>query len=183
LEPKIRYPWRFVRPRYDWCFYPHVAAATGSTSEKMVQDLYGLDETALLDMGDFAGGLLKYLRKNPVPRISIAGGFAKIVKLAQGNMDLHSGRSQVDFSWLSDQAALLGGSDRLCSQINEANTAKQVLDICSLEGIPIARFIANKARNEALAMLNNDKIELEILLIDRQGALIGRSDFQVSDYD
>ena len=31
----------------------------------------------------------------------ISGGFAKLTKLGQGFLDLHSGRSQVDFEWLS----------------------------------------------------------------------------------
>jgi cobalt-precorrin-5B (C1)-methyltransferase len=53
-------------------------------------------------MGDFAGGLLKYLRAHPVPRLTIAGGFAKLTKLAQGALDLHSGRSQVDMTWLAE---------------------------------------------------------------------------------
>src|SRR5437870_4164752 len=40
----------------------HIAGATGATSESAVQKLYGLPETALIDMGDFVGGMLKYLR-------------------------------------------------------------------------------------------------------------------------
>src|SRR5438270_2816543 len=59
----------------------HIAAATGSTSERAVQALYGLPEHALIDMGDFAGGTLKYLRRHPVPHLTLAGGFAKIAKL------------------------------------------------------------------------------------------------------
>jgi cobalt-precorrin-5B (C1)-methyltransferase len=78
----------------------HVLGATGSTSEAAAQALYGLPEIALLDMGDFAGGLLKYLRDHPVPKLTIAGGFAKLTKLAQGALDLHSGRSQVDMEFL-----------------------------------------------------------------------------------
>src|ERR687892_992622 len=74
----------------------HVAAATGSTSERAVQRLYGLPEQALIDMGDFVGGTLKYLRRHPVPRLTLAGGFAKPAKLAAGHPDLHSGRSEVD---------------------------------------------------------------------------------------
>ena len=42
----------------------HIAAATGTTSEKAVQRLYGLPEHALIDMGDFVGGTLKYLRSS-----------------------------------------------------------------------------------------------------------------------
>ena len=42
---------------------------------------------ALLDMGDFAGGLLKYLRDHPVEKLTIAGGFGKLTKLAQGALE------------------------------------------------------------------------------------------------
>jgi cobalt-precorrin-5B (C1)-methyltransferase len=79
----------------------HVAGSTGSTSEEAVRKLHQLPLDALIDMGDFAGGMLKYLRTHPVPRVTIAGGFGKISKLAQGALDLHSGRSQVDFDWLA----------------------------------------------------------------------------------
>ena len=74
----------------------HAAACTGSTSEAAVQRLYGLPDHALIDMGDFAGGTLKYLRRHPIARLTIAGGFGKLSKLAGGAMDLHSGRSEVD---------------------------------------------------------------------------------------
>ena len=53
-------------------------------------------------MGDFVGGTLKYLRRHPIPRLTLAGGIAKFTKLALGAMDLHSKRSQVDFAELKD---------------------------------------------------------------------------------
>lgn len=86
------------------CGVRHVALATGSTSERAAQLHYGLPEVALIDMGDFVGGTLKYLRRHPIPRITLAGGFGKLAKLAAGHLDLHSGRSEVDLPAL---AALL----------------------------------------------------------------------------
>ena len=77
-----------------------------------------------MDMGDFAGGLLKYVREHPVARVTIGGGFGKITKLAQGAMDLHSGRSQVDFEWLAKFAPA-----NLHEDVKAANTAQQVLDM------------------------------------------------------
>jgi cobalt-precorrin-5B (C1)-methyltransferase len=77
----------------------HLLGSTGSTSEKAAQDFHDLPLGALIDMGDFAGALLKYLRAHPVGRLTIAGGFAKMTKLAQGALDLHSGRSQVDMDF------------------------------------------------------------------------------------
>ncbi len=72
----------------------HLAASTGSTSEDAVRAMYDLPEMALIDMGDFAGGTLKYLRQHPVQRLTIAGGFGKLAKLAAGHLDLHSSRSR-----------------------------------------------------------------------------------------
>ncbi len=55
--------------------FDHVVAATGKTSEQTARDRFGLPLEAMIDMGDFAGGMLKYLRRHPVPRVTIAGGF------------------------------------------------------------------------------------------------------------
>ncbi|MFC3263208.1 cobalt-precorrin-5B (C(1))-methyltransferase, partial [Streptomyces xanthochromogenes] len=82
----------------------HVAGCTGSTSEKTVVAEHGLPEDALLDMGDFAGAVLKYVRRHPVDRLTICGGFAKLSKLAAGHLDLHSARSQVDKPFLAELA-------------------------------------------------------------------------------
>ena len=153
----------------------HLAASTGSTSEKAVAAIYDLPEAALLDMGDFAGGVLKYLRKHPVPRLTIAGGFAKITKLALGHMDLHSGRSHVDFSWLANQLATLGADADLVAMTAEANTAMQVLQSAEATGLPLADYVAQKAR-EVASKIVGDGIILNVLIFDRSGNLVGRSD-------
>lgn len=154
----------------------HVAGSTGSTSEKVVQALYDLPDFAMLDMGDFVGGLLKYLRKNPVDRLTIGGGFAKLCKLAQGHMDLHSGRSQVDFDWLAAQVATLQGVDEaLLGQIRSANTALEVLTLCKARGLPIADHIAYMARDAALEILRTDAVAIDILVVSRSGELLART--------
>eukprot|EP01037_Dinobryon_pediforme_P001885 gene1885-1916_t len=83
----------------------HVAGATGRNSEEAVQNFHGLADMALIDMGDFVGGMLKYLRTHPVARVTVAGGIGKITKLAQGRLDLHSRRGAVDLEALGGFAA------------------------------------------------------------------------------
>ena len=153
----------------------HVAACTGSTSEAAVQALYGLPEVALLDMGDFAGGLLKYLRRNPLPRLSLGGGFAKLAKLAAGHLDLHSGRSQVDFDFLGDMLAELGGDAILVARARGANTAGEILGLAEAAALPLADAVAARARATALGVLAGETA-VEVLVIDRQGRLVGRAD-------
>ena len=58
----------------------HLAATTGSSSESAIQQHYGFSDTALIEMGDFAGAVLKYLKKAPAKKLSICGGFGKISK-------------------------------------------------------------------------------------------------------
>lgn len=146
--------------------FTHVAASTGNMSEDTVRDLFNLKDEALLDMGDFAGGLLKYMRKNPVERLTISGGFAKMLKLAQGNKDLHSSRSQVDFEKLSVMVKNLGGSDEQIQLARTANTAKQVLDACP--ELALAETIGRQARETALATLAGET-KVDILIVDRVG--------------
>ncbi len=149
----------------------HVGAATGRTSEAALQALYGFDEGALIDMGDFAGAVLKYLRTHAVRKLSIAGGFAKISKLAKGHMDLHSKRSQVDFAWL---AALAADAPEIAALCRDANTAAQVLAAARSANYPLADKVAELARAEA-AKISHDKVEIEVLIFDRSGVLVGRS--------
>ncbi len=152
----------------------HVAGATGKTSEAAIRQFYNLPDEAILDMGDFVGGMLKYLRRHPVDYITISGGFAKLVKLAQGHMDLHSSRSEVDFNKLSDTVAALGGDAELVSEIANANTAKQVLELCSSRNVDIARTIALQAGETARATIDSASA-IEIVVVDRVGRIIARA--------
>src|SRR5262245_18988932 len=88
----------------------HVAGATGSTSEKAIQALHNLPEIALIDMGDFVGGMLKYLRSHPVAKVSVGGGVAKMSKLAQGMLDVHSKRGAPDLDVLAGTAIEAGAN-------------------------------------------------------------------------
>jgi cobalt-precorrin-5B (C1)-methyltransferase len=146
--------------------FAHVAGCTGSTSEDAVCAHYGLPLEAMLDMGDFAGGLLKYLRVNPVPRITIGGGFGKMVKLAQGAMDLHSGRSQVDFMWLAERVA-----PDLRERVLLANTALEVLE---LAGIGLAQWVAEEALVQVKSVLRQASIA-DVMVVDRAGKIIGHA--------
>ncbi|MFC8760081.1 cobalt-precorrin-5B (C(1))-methyltransferase [Streptomyces sp. NPDC057193] len=153
----------------------HVAGCTGSTSERTVAGLYELPEIALLDMGDFAGAVLKYIRRHPVDRLTICGGFAKLSKLAAGHLDLHSARSQVDRAFLADLARTGGASEALAAEITEANTGLAALRLCEAAGVPLGDLVAARARDESLAVLRGAPVAVDVVCIDRAGTVVGRS--------
>ena len=152
---------------------PHVIGSTGATSESFAKEQYDLPDIALLDMGDFVGGMLKYMRKNPVPRLTIAGGFGKLVKMAQGAVDLHSARSQVDFEKLAQLAVPLGFRH---ADVTNANTVLEIVQRSDTgQRHALASKIADQARNAALTYLKREDIAIEILVISRDGALLGQA--------
>jgi cobalt-precorrin-5B (C1)-methyltransferase len=152
---------------------PHVAGATGRTSETAVRRLYRLPETALIDMGDFVGGMLKYLRRHPVPRVTVAGGVGKMTKLAQGRLDLHSARGAVDF----DALAALSPAPAIAARIRAANTTAEAFAHAGAAGLALGDAVAAAAWRTAAPLLAGSGSALEIVLFDRAGALVGRHGF------
>jgi cobalt-precorrin-5B (C1)-methyltransferase len=155
----------------------HVAGSTGSTSESAVRQLHGLSEQALIEMGDFAGGMLKYLHQHPVERVTLAGGFAKMVKLGQGMLDLHSRAGPVDLAWLAERVRETGADDAFTHWVRGANTANEVLDEAQKRALPLAERVADHAWHTAAQTLASDS-QLEIAIFDRAGALAGRAPFR-----
>jgi len=158
--------------------FDHVAGSTGATSEAAVRVFYGLPDVVLIDMGDFVGGMLKYLRTHPIPRVTIAGGLAKMTKLAQGMLDLHSKRGAVDLPALATLATAAGGSTALAQRIAGANTAAQAFADAREEGISLGDAVAAAAWQTAAGVVADTQIAVEIILFDREGKLVGRAPFR-----
>jgi cobalt-precorrin-5B (C1)-methyltransferase len=156
----------------------HVAGSTGATSEAAVQKLHALHEVALIDMGDFVGGMLKYLRRNPVARVTIAGGMGKMTKLGQGLLDLHSRRGEVDLNWLATMIFKAGGADELAERVRHANTAKEAFELADAAGIDVGGQVAEAAWATAAEVLRNSDIVLETVIFDRTGQLLARTPFR-----
>jgi cobalt-precorrin-5B (C1)-methyltransferase len=151
----------------------HVAGATGSTSERAIQRLYALPDHALIDMGDFVGGTLKYLRRHPIARLTLAGGFAKMAKLAAGHLDLHSSRSRVDPAMLTAMLAAAGAGDKSLTAARGADSAGAVLAAAGRRAPALAEAVARRAREVALATLSGG-IAVEVAVVDRAGEILAR---------
>jgi cobalt-precorrin-5B (C1)-methyltransferase len=91
-----------------------------------------------------------------------------MTKLAQGSLDLHSSRSEVDRAFLAG----LAGSGATWSRIVAANSAAQALAIARESGIPLAERVADRALVTARGVLAGVPIRLGVLIVDRTGAIL-----------
>ncbi|MDI4658332.1 cobalt-precorrin-5B (C(1))-methyltransferase CbiD, partial [Xanthobacter autotrophicus] len=155
----------------------HVAGATGSASEQAVRKLHGLDEVALIDMGDFVGGMLKYVRAHPVAKVTVAGGVAKMTKLGQGFLDLHSKRGRADMAALATLAVGAGAPPDLAARIGAAHMVAEAFQIARAAGFPLGDCVARAAWATAARALGRADVALEIAVFDRDGTLMGRAPF------
>jgi len=155
----------------------HVAGATGATSEAAVRALHNLPEIALIDMGDFVGGMIKYLRAHPVAQVTIAGGIGKMTKLAQGRLDLHSRRGGIDFSDLAHRVMESGGAPALAKAVAGANTALHALELTADAGLDLAAIIARDARQVAARAFGGADVALEVVVVGRDGRVLASTGF------
>ncbi|MCI0598939.1 MAG: cobalt-precorrin-5B (C(1))-methyltransferase [Beijerinckiaceae bacterium] len=155
----------------------HIAGSAGATSEAAIKALHALPDVALIEMGGFAGGMLKYLRSHKIPRVTIAGGFAKMTKLGQGLLDLHSGRGEVDISWLAARFAEAGANEGLLARVKAARSAGEVLQLAKAQIFDIAAPVASAAWGTAARVLYGSGIALEVAIFDRDGRLLSRTPF------
>ena len=160
--------------------FDHVAGSTGNASEMAVQKFHGLHEVQLIDMGDFVGGMLKYIRAHPVAKVTIAGGVAKMTKLAQGLFDLHSSRGSADLDGLAAVAVEAGADAKLEARIKGANTVAEAFIEANKEGIAIGDAVARAAWRRAVAVFDNSEFAVEILVFNREGELMGHAPFVLS---
>jgi cobalt-precorrin-5B (C1)-methyltransferase len=154
----------------------HLAACTGRTSEQVALTRFGLPADALLDMGDFAGAVLKYVARHPVERLTIVGGFGKLAKLAGGALDLHSSRSTLDRELLATLADGAGADATVLAAIRASNTSLAALASATAAGIPLGDLIADRAATTGRAVLRGAPVALDVIAIDRAGTVVGSSD-------
>ena len=155
---------------------PILAAATGKTSAAAMRRLFRLADWQLIDMGDFVGGLAKYLRKKVDGdlKLCLGGGFGKLAKLAAGNMDLHSKRSRFSPSFLAE----LAESAPLKARLRAAHSAAAALAIAESRSKRAAEELSRRVAECAKRALDGvvgDRVQTEVLLFDRRGGLLARA--------
>lgn len=166
----------------------HIAATTGNTSEDAIKHFYQLDDIALIEMGDFAGAVLKHLRKvsageltvnkPAIDKLTICGGIGKISKLAQGHMDLNSRASSIDFEHLAHVAGLAGADEALQTLIKQSNTTIEALMHCQNQQIDLAKRLCDLALTVAKKVVPKH-VAIEVIAVDRKGVFVGNTNPKV----
>ncbi len=109
---------------------PRMVASSGGRSEKILKKRFpDLPDYAFVQYGNWVGKLLAAARKYKVQDLTLATMMGKAVKLAAGDMDTHSGKSEWDREVIVKTAEKAGAGKDVVERVRELNIAGRLAEI------------------------------------------------------
>ncbi|PSL26386.1 cobalt-precorrin-5B (C(1))-methyltransferase [Chitinophaga ginsengisoli] len=145
---------------------------SGGRSENILRKRFPhLPEFAFIQYGNWIGETLAKIRSVPLQKVTMGIMLGKAAKLAQGELDTHSGKSSWDKQFIYTLARDCGYSEEQCQPILELNMARRLTELFSFnEEEPFFRELA--ARCYAVCAPLAPDVQLQILLIDANDTIL-----------
>lgn len=152
-----------------------VLMSTGGRSERFGQDLLGLSDMALIEMGEFTGFALQRAVQHHMQTVHLCGMIGKYAKMAQGHLMTHVAGNRVDPVFLAAVATGVGASPSLTAAISQANTARHVQELTIAAGFPqlftaICEHVAERCQAHV-----GGALALDVIMFDFDGRVLGRA--------
>lgn len=148
---------------------------TGGKSEKYAMELLPrLPEEAFIQVGDFIGVGVKHCARVKAERIHVVGMMGKLSKMADGKTQTHAAGSDVNMALLAQLARESGATEALVREVEQANTARHVLELCAAQGLTDITTRVCQRVVEHLSRHAGPGPEVRAYLVDFNGTLLGR---------
>jgi cobalt-precorrin-5B (C1)-methyltransferase len=152
-----------------------VVLTTGGRSEDFAKALFKLPDHCFIQMGDFAGYSIKQCaNKGSIRLVIIAGFIGKLTKMAMGIKQTHVAGSHVDMEFMARLAAECGAQPNIVEEISSANTARHVSEIIKKNKIVSFYDHVCKKVYEQMHEHARGQLEIEVILYEFEGTIIGR---------
>jgi cobalt-precorrin-5B (C1)-methyltransferase len=152
----------------------HLVFVVGGRGERFAQRLFALPDIAFVQIADFFGLAFRHAAKARARHVTLASMVGKLAKFAAGHESVHSRESAQDFSFLARVVAEAGAATSLSTRILHANTAQEVSDLALAAGLgSFHRLLCQKAWHFATS-LSQEAYTLEVLLLGKEGEVLGR---------
>jgi cobalt-precorrin-5B (C1)-methyltransferase len=145
---------------------------SGGRSENLLRSYFKeLPEFAFIQYGNWIGETLNKIKNSAVKKVNMGIMLGKAAKLAQGELDTHSGKSSWDKQFIYDLAKECGYSDEQCKPIFELNMARRLTEIFDFnEQEKFYQKLAAACHSVCSKVISN--VPLNIILIDADDRII-----------
>jgi cobalt-precorrin-5B (C1)-methyltransferase len=151
-----------------------VVLTTGGRSEDFAKALFNLPDHCFVQMGDFAGYSIKQCISKKLKKAIIAGFIGKLTKMAMGVKQTHVAGSHVDMEFMARLAAQCEAPPNVIQEITSANTARHVSEIIKKNRIAGYYDLVCKKVYEHMHEHAKGQIQIEVILFEFDGMVIGR---------
>jgi cobalt-precorrin-5B (C1)-methyltransferase len=145
---------------------------SGGRSENLLKTKFShLPDFAFIQYGNWIGETLEKIRSVNLEKITIGIMIGKAAKLAQGELDTHSGKSTWDKAFIRQIAKNCGYSDEQCLPILDLNMARRLTEIFDFtEEEPFFQSLRQHCYDVCKQHIPN--VNLKVLLIDANDKII-----------
>lgn len=145
---------------------------SGARSEKFLKSRFpDLPEYAFIHYGNWIGDTFKKIAETPLQKVYMGIMLGKAVKLAEGQLDTHSGKNSWNKDFVYQLAKQAGYNEAYLRQILRLNMAGRLTELFSFTSTE--KFYQELLRSCSKHILKlAPKIELVLFLIDKDGSII-----------
>jgi cobalt-precorrin-5B (C1)-methyltransferase len=156
-----------------------IVFTTGGKSESHLQaQLPELPAESFVQMGDYVRFALKSATNLGFPEITVAAFFGKALKIAEGRGHTHASRGLADLRQLGALALDVTGDVRLGTDLSQANTGRQALEILlAAQALPVVAEVGTRML-AALRGHAGPGPKLAAVILDFAGAPLWRGESQ-----
>jgi cobalt-precorrin-5B (C1)-methyltransferase len=156
------------------CGHRTVVLSTGRTSEMVVQRALpgagiSLGEEAFIMMGDHVGYALRACARRNIPKVILAGQFAKLLKIACRHEQTHVSASELDLQELQSWLAAAQFPATSIELAGRANTARHLLADCG-DAPALIALVCGRAQRFAQSLA--PAAEVEVFLAGYDGEVL-----------
>jgi cobalt-precorrin-5B (C1)-methyltransferase len=150
-----------------------VVLSTGGKSEHYAQRFFpSWPEEAFVQIADFFAFSIREARKMGFRSIVHSVFFGKAVKMAQGHEYTHAHKSRLDLGHLAGLCRAADHDPRICREVENANTARQALDILLREKAMEVVFALVRAAVDSSCRIADGDMQVRLLLFNHDGTLL-----------
>lgn len=145
---------------------------SGGRSEKLLKNRFPhLPDFSFIQYGNWIGDTLEKIKSVPLEKVTMGIMIGKAAKLAQGELDTHSGKSTWDKDFIYQLAKNCDYSDEICEPILDLNMARRLTEIFPFdEKEPFFQSLRQHCYDVCIQHIPN--VDLVILLIDANDRII-----------
>ncbi|WP_028828764.1 cobalt-precorrin-5B (C(1))-methyltransferase CbiD [Proteocatella sphenisci] len=155
---------------------PPMLVCPGNYGQDYARDELGIDLEMAVKSSNYIGEMLDYSCWLGIPRILLIGHAGKLIKIAAGVMNTHSGSADARQEVIAAHSAMLGMESGAIRDIMNAISAEEMTDILLSQGSDFAKNVfesIGKKIREHIDHRTKGKIQVEFIVFTKvHGALI-----------